>query len=60
MAKEKQPQPVLDADEPILNQLEKLAEAGDEVAKEELEAILSSPERLQTLSNLRLHSPKSQ
>ena len=51
------PQPVLKADEPILNQLEDLALAGDEVAEEQLNQITSNPEALQLLSNLRL--PKS-
>ena len=50
----------LDPDQPILNQLEDLALAGDEEAQRQLNEIISSPERLQLLSSLRLPNPKSQ
>ncbi|HCO97025.1 MAG TPA: hypothetical protein DIU00_24315 [Phycisphaerales bacterium] len=56
MEKEK-PQLDLDPDQPILNQLEDLALAGDEEAARQINEIISNPERLQVLSNLRLPKP---
>jgi len=52
--------PELKADEPILNQLEDMSLAGNEEAQNQLDEIISSPERLQILSNLRLPNQSDQ
>ncbi|MCP4259200.1 MAG: hypothetical protein GY774_17085 [Planctomycetes bacterium] len=46
-------QPVLNADQPILAQLEELAMNGDKEAEKQVKQIVSNPRRLETCTSLR-------